>query len=321
MMSKSKEFKEWYGDYTDLMDDITYSVEAEVAEKSEELGYDSSSSVVGINSIKCFEVLTPEMEREYAIRVRNGDPVARELLINHNTRLVFHAAKKRANISPLEFEDLIQEGVKGLIEAVDKFDPDKGRFSTYAMYRILASMKRAEENFARPIRLPSYMVQVKTKVNKVKEQLRFELKREPTAEEIAEATGCNLKSVQSVLKTDYRIYSLNNFVGEKKEDEGLEFFASKDNVEDAIINDIMSTVVSKELREIITKKLLKIEQKVIMMKYFQNCTIEVICDTLHLSRKLVKEIEKKSLAKIKKHCLLKDCKRKLKKQDTLYCNI
>lgn len=324
MMDKSKEFKEWYSDYVDLMDDITYSVEAEVAEEPEELGDDSSiSSVVTdyINSIKYFEVLTPEMEREYAIRVRNGDPVAREILINHNIRLVFHAAKKRANISPLEFWDLIQEGSKGLIEAVDRFDPDKGKFSTYAMYRILASIKRAEENFARPIRLPSYMVQIKTKVNKVKKQLRLELGREPTAEEIAEATGCNLKSVQAVLEADYRIYSLNNFVGEEKEDEGLEFFASKDNVEDTIVNDIMSTVVSKELREIITKKLLKIEQKVIMMKYFQNCTIEVICDTLHLSKKLVKEIEKDGLAKIKKYCLLKDFRRVLRNQDTLYCNI
>lgn len=311
MMGKEK----WYEqcpDFLDLNGSCFVKKDEEVEEAEDEAfvyGSVCPDAVTEyLNSIKYFEVLTAEEERECALRVCSGDKEARKKLIEHNAKLVIHAAKKRLNRSPLEFADLISAGNVGLIQAVDKFDPDKGRFSTFAMYWITASMKRAEENYARPIRLPSYMVQVKTKVNKVKEQLRLELGREPTAEEIAEATGCNLKSVQSVLKTDYRIYSLNNFVGEKKEDEGLEFFASKDNVEDVIIDDIMSTVVSKELREIITKKLLKIEQKVIMMKYFQNCTIEVICDTLHLSRKLVKEIEKKSLAKIKKYCLLKGVK-------------
>lgn len=324
MMGKEK----WYEqcpDFLDLNGSCFVKKDEEVEEAEDEAFVYGSACPDAVteylNSIKYFEVLTAEEERECALRVCSGDKEARKKLIEHNAKLVIHAAKKRLNRSPLEFADLISAGNVGLVQAVDKFDPDKGRFSTFAMYWIVASMKRAEENYARPIRLPSYMVQVKTKVNKVKEQLRLELGREPTAEEIAEAAGCNLKSVQAVLKTDYRIYSLNNFVGEKKEDEGLEFFASKDNVEDAVINDIMSTVVSKELREIITKKLLKIEQKVIMMKYFQNCTIEVICNTLHLSKKLVKEIEKDGLAKIKKHCLLKDFRRTLKKQDTLYCNI
>jgi RNA polymerase sigma factor (sigma-70 family) len=313
-------FKEWYEESPDFLDSGCF--ENEVTEEINDNNYISSDVVTEyLNSIKYFEVLTPAEEREYALQIRSGDQDARKKLIEHNAKLVIHAAKKRSNRSPLEFADLIQAGNIGLVQAVDKFDPDKGRFSTFAMHWIIASMKRTEENFARPIRLPSYMVQIKTKVNKVKEQLRLELGREPTAEEIAEATGCNLKSVQAVLEADYRIYSLNNFVGEEKEDEGLEFFASKDNVEDTIINDIMSTVVSKELREIITKKLLKIEQKVIMMKYFQNCTIEVICDTLHLSKKLVKEIEKDGLAKIKKYCLLKDFRRVLRNQDTLYCNI
>jgi RNA polymerase primary sigma factor len=189
------------------------------------------------------------------------------------------------------------------------------------MHWIIASMKRTEENFARPIRLPSYMVQVKTKINRAKEQLTQELGREPTVDELVEATGCSKRNIQSVLKRDYSMYSLNNLVGEEKEDECLSLFATDEDVEEITINEIMSTLVAREVKEIITKKLLKREQKVIIMKYFENCTVDEISQTLNLSKKIVKEIEKDGLAKIKKYCLLKDFKRHIKNQETLYCKI
>jgi RNA polymerase primary sigma factor len=313
-------FKEWYEESPDFLDSGCF--ENEVTEEINDNNYISSDVVTEyLNSIKYFEVLTPAEEREYALQIRSGDQDARKKLIEHNAKLVIHAAKKRSNRSPLEFADLIQAGNIGLVQAVDKFDPDKGRFSTFAMHWIIASMKRTEENFARPIRLPSYMVQVKTKINRAKEQLTQELGREPTVDELVEATGCSKRNIQSVLKRDYSMYSLNNLVGEEKEDECLSLFATDEDVEEITINEIMSTLVAREVKEIITKKLLKREQKVIIMKYFENCTVDEISQTLNLSKKIVKEIEKDGLAKIKKYCLLKDFKRHIKNQETLYCKI
>lgn len=328
MMGKEK----WYEQCPDFLDwdgscFVKKDEEVEVAE-DEAFVYGSACSdavTEYLNSIKDFEVLTAEEERECAWNIHTGDDKARnearKKLIEHNAKLVVHAAKKRSNRSPLEFADLISAGNVGLIQAVDKFDPNKGRFSTFAMYWITASMKRAEENYARPIRLPSYMVQVKTKINRAREQLQLELGREPSIDELAEATGCNKKNIQVVLKTEYRMYSLNNMVGKEREDEGLTFFASPDNIEDTIVNDIMSEVVANEVREIIAHRLQKKEKQVIIMKYFGNCTTDVISHNLNLSKKIVQELEEKGLAKIKRYCLLKDAKRHLHNQETLYHEI
>lgn len=320
--------EKWYEqcpDFLDLNGSCFVKKDEEVEEAEDEAfvyGSACSDAVTEyLNSIKYFEVLTAEEERECALRVCSGDKEARKKLIEHNAKLVIHAAKKRLNRSPLEFADLISAGNVGLIQAVDKFNPDKGRFSTFAMYWITASMKRAEENYARPIRLPSYMVQVKTKINRAREQLQLELGREPSIDELAEATGCNKKNIQAVLKTEYRMYSLNNMVGEERKDEGLTFFASPDNIEDTIVNDIMSEVVANEVREIIAHRLQKKEKQVIIMKYFGNCTIDVISHNLNLSKKIVQELEKNGLAKIKRYCLLKDAKRHLHNQETLYHKI
>jgi len=282
--------------------DTSYLVGNKIAEKASDLDFISSDVVTAyLNSIKHFEVLSPEEEKEYAIRIRKGDQDARQKFIEHNTKLVVHAAKKRANRSPLEFADLLQAGNLGLMKAVEKFDPSKGRFSTCAMYWILASMKRTEENVARPIRLPSYMVQVKNKVNRAREFLTIELGREPLIDEIVEATGCSKKSILRVLKVDYKMFSLNNMFGDEKEDEGLSFFSSEEDVEETVVNEIMSTSVAKEVRDIVSN-LPKEEKQIITMKYFENCTLKKISETLGIPKQGVKDIEKKALETLKKYC-------------------
>lgn len=284
--------------------DTSYLVEtSEIAEKASDKGYISSDVVTEyLNTIKHFDVLTPEEEKEYAERIRKGDKEARRIFIEHNTKLVIHAAKKKAK-SPLEFADLIQAGNLGLIHAVDRYNPKRARFSTYAMYWILAYMIRSEENLVRPIRLPSYLVQIKTKVNKAKDALRVELGREPSIEELIKATGCNKKDVKLALKADYRMFSLNNEFGDEKENEGLTFFASEEDIEETVVDKIMSTTITKEVRDIITKSLSQKEQKVIIMRYFENCTFDTIGKALGISKQRVKKIESKALEIIKQHSI------------------
>jgi len=111
-----------------------------------------------LSAIDETDLLAAEEEVKLANRVQAGDTVARDHLARANLRLVVRIAREFSGAG-LSLEDLIQEGNLGLMRAVEGFDPDMGtRFSTYASYWIKQSMQRAVENTARPIRVPSYAV-------------------------------------------------------------------------------------------------------------------------------------------------------------------
>lgn len=255
-----------------------------------------------LKDIESFSPLEPKEEEEYIIKIRSGDEEARNMFINRNLRLVLYIARKRQDFSPLEWEDLIQAGNLGLIKAIEKFDPAKGRFSTCAVYWILAYMKRAEENFANLIRRPNYIVQTKTKIKKIQEQWETKFGKQPTPEEYAKEIGCSVKRIKRTLETDYKIFSLNNLVGEEKKDEGLAFFAASDNTEETVINKIMR----EKIRDIIKNKLSKEEKAVIVMKYFHEDTITNIAKKLNLSKKDIKTIEQNALTKIREYFFLEN---------------
>lgn len=252
-----------------------------------------------LNIIAPFKVCTPEEEADYAERIRNGDKKAKDEFISRNLKLVFYAAKKRRNNSSLEFADLISAGFLGLIVAVERFDPSKGKFSTYAMHRIEATMKREEENFSRTIRLPSYMFQLNARVHRARESLRQILEREPELKEIAEEVKCTERQAEKALKYNYSMYSLNNIFGEDKMNEGITFFESEDDVEEAVADKIMSETISKEVRKLL-KNLNDNEAKVVMMRHFEQRTFESIGNELGLSKQRVREIECCAMEKLKK---------------------
>src|SRR5437588_13022513 len=130
--------------------------------------------------------LTPEQEIELAGKIKKGDPVAREQMINSNLRLVVTIARDYVNLG-LPMLDLISAGNIGLTKAVERFDPAKGaKLSTYAIWWIKQSIKRALANQSKTIRLPVHLVDKISKVRRVSLQLSDELGREPTDEELGE---------------------------------------------------------------------------------------------------------------------------------------
>src|ERR1700719_998926 len=134
-------------------------------------------------------LLTPQQEIELAAKIKEGSAAARERMINANLRLVVTIAYDYVNLG-LPLLDLISEGNIGLTKAVERFDPAKGaKLSTYAMWWIKQSIKRALANQGKTIRLPVHLVDKVAKVRRVSLQMSEELGREPTDDELGEEIG------------------------------------------------------------------------------------------------------------------------------------
>lgn len=170
-----------------------------------------------LNEIGRRPLLTKQQEIDLAKRVEQGDAAAKEEMINANLRLVVSLARRYQG-HDLPLLDLIQEGVFGLIRAVEKFDWRKGfKFSTYATFWIRQAIQRGIENKARTIRIPVNVSQRQRKVSKAERDLTVKLGRAPTDEEVVEATGLTLDQIEDVRGLARTVTSLDRPVGEEEE--------------------------------------------------------------------------------------------------------
>jgi RNA polymerase primary sigma factor len=169
-----------------------------------------------------FPLLTPKQEIELAAKIKKGDPEARERMINSNLRLVVTIARDYANLG-LPLLDLISEGNIGLTKAVERYDPAQGaKLSTYAMWWIKQSIKRALVNQGAVIRLPVHLADKVAKVRRVSLQMSDELGREPTNIELGEEIGIASEKVARLRSVGIRPASLAAPIGD---DETTEFGA------------------------------------------------------------------------------------------------
>jgi RNA polymerase primary sigma factor len=167
-----------------------------------------------LREIGRFPRLTPQQEIELAAKIKRGDAEAREQMINSNLRLVVTIAHDYANLG-LPLLDLISEGNIGLTKAVERFEPGKGaKLSTYAMWWIKQSIKRALANQSKTIRLPVHLVDKVAKVRRVSLQMSDELGREPTDDELGEEIGITSEKVARLRTVGIRPTSLDAPIGE-----------------------------------------------------------------------------------------------------------
>lgn len=155
------------------------------------------------------DLLTAAEEIELAKRIERGDLAAKTRMINSNLRLVVSQARRYQGHG-LPLEDLVQEGMLGLIRAVEKFDWRKGfKFSTYGTLWIRQAIQRGLQNSGRTIRVPVHVAQRQVKVRKVEGELALKLGREPSDEEVATVAELPVEQVAEVRELSSGITSLD----------------------------------------------------------------------------------------------------------------
>ncbi|MDQ5834498.1 MAG: RNA polymerase sigma factor RpoD/SigA [Actinomycetota bacterium] len=177
---------------------------------------DASGDALGLffRQASRYPLLTAAEEVELAQRIERGDLEAKDRMINSNLRLVISQAR-RFQGQGLPMGDLVQEGMLGLIRAVEKFDWRKGfKFSTYAVLWIKQSIQRGLSNSGTTIRIPVHIGQRERKVKKNERELAVKLGRQPTDAEIAEATALPEQQVREALELTKKLASLDQSVSE-----------------------------------------------------------------------------------------------------------
>lgn len=245
-------------------------------------------------------LLTAEEEVTLTRAVKDGDREARQRLIECNMRLVINVAKSYRNRS-VPLEDLIQEGAIGLMQAAERFDPEKGyRFSTYATHWIRQAIGRAIDNKSKAIRVPAHVSQCIRRVERERARLVSELGAEPTDEQLAEATGLSAKRLATLMQTSMEVLSLDMAVGDSGNTTlgGLIKDESQENPEDAML----TAEVMDELRRIMSQ-LNEREQRVMRSRFhFDPLSADPepdLAKEMSLSRERVRQIELQAIKKLR----------------------
>ena len=290
------------------LDGLTEDEEDEKELQNEEKNYSADEEQSTADAIKLYlkeiqksQLLTAEDERELAGLIAQGDEAARARMIESNLRLVVKIAKRYMNRG-LPFLDLIEEGNMGLIKAVEKFKVSKGcRFSTYATWWIRQSIERALVNQSRTIRLPVHVADDINKLVKVSRELVHQLKRDPEVEEIAEAMGAEIAYVRRMMVLVKKTYSIEHPMGDNDDYSLIDTIEDKNLVDPgSMIEDLDRFAHVKEWMEDLNDN----EREILAMRFGlddrEPQTLDTIGQKFGVTRERIRQIEAKSLAKLRK---------------------
>jgi RNA polymerase primary sigma factor len=284
----------------DLTDDCGRPEETETTYGNGHLAAATTDALqLFLNEAGRYKLLTAAEEVDLAKRIERGDPEAKDLMINSNLRLVVSIAKKYQGHG-LSLLDLIQEGIIGLIRAVEKFDWRKGyKFSTYATWWIRQAVQRGVANKSRTIRIPVHIGERETKISRAERELLTTLERPPTPEEVAAKAKLPLKQVHEVRAAARAVASLDKPVGSEGDTNLGELVAhsTDDVVEEVHIN------LAEDILRRAVETLPEREKEIVKLRYGMDGdpdpqSLEQIGRRLGLTRERVRQIESQALERL-----------------------
>ncbi len=284
----------------DVTDDCSLpEVEETTYANNEVAAMTSDSLQLFLNEAGRYPLLTAAEEVELAKRIESGDKAAKDRMVNSNLRLVVSIAKKYQGHG-LSLLDLIQEGIIGLIRAVEKFDWRRGfKFSTYATWWIRQAVQRGVANKSRTIRIPVHIVEREQKIARAERELLIQLDRQPTDEELAKKTNLLVKHVREVRAAARTVASLDKAVGDESDTSFGDLVAqgSADVAEEVVVG------LGEDALHRAIDTLPEREKLVITLRYGLDLTrdpmsLEQIGREMGITRERVRQIEMQALGRL-----------------------
>lgn len=253
-----------------------------------------------LRDVSRHELITPEREKELGALAQAGDEEAVQELARANLRFVISVAKKYQNRG-VSLTDLIQEGNVGLVTAARKFDPEQGvKFISYAVWWIRQAILASLANHGRAVRVPLNRASDLARIFREKERLKQELRREPTADELSEATDLTPELVESLQTLNAAEIRLDAPIGDSEDSQLVERFISEEASEPEL------EVEGRLLGETISEALQTLEPRdaKVLRLYFglegeREHTLEEIGNMLGVTRERIRQLRDRALRRLR----------------------
>lgn len=253
-----------------------------------------------LRDVSRHELITPDREKELGARAQKGDEEAIQELARANLRFVISVAKKYQNRG-VSLTDLIQEGNVGLVTAARKFDPEQGvKFISYAVWWIRQAILASLANHGRAVRVPLNRASDLARIFREKERLKQEKGREPSTEELAEATDLTPELVESLQTLNAAEIRLDAPIGDSEDSQLVERFITEEAAEPEL------EVESRLLTEAITEALSTLEARdaKVLRLYFglegeREHTLEEIGNMLGVTRERIRQLRDRALRRLR----------------------